>query len=418
MKRRVICILSTVLLTGIITGCTDATDMVKTKLYDYCIEKSGIKEDDSYNQYQELLEEGKLNEEGIYYVADTILNEGTEEETRPAQIFVTFSNNEYLDVSYYTDSEKQNMVVDSCYMNPNDSLYATYEVNSNAKSNLYGFDSFRIYSYDEASGMTILNWEEQSGDCVFQIPSDFKGSEISVVPVGKYKDREIKLNDYQIDNNGNEVKTTGQWFVNNESTNDDSILTNPVSTYTVSYEFDSNEYFLVSTNPVARYVDASQVIFNEENSKSTTTEYNVEIHPYITIGMTVNQDWTYSINDGNETEVKKGKNTTIEGLKYNDIITIKTKKEADLTFDQKDYLSDVSKAELDDGFIYTFSVKEKNASFCFDPTKYTYEHGTLIFKCRGQILTETTYIGEGSQIDYEADTVEEGYWLPDGNKRQ
>ena len=60
-------------------------------------------------------------------------------------------------------------------------------------------------------------------------------------------------------------------------------------------------------------------------------------------------------------------------------------------------------------------MKEKNASFYFDPSEYSYSHGKILFKCRGRELVSGQYLGEGSQIEYEADNVEEGYWLPDGD---
>ena len=51
----------------------------------------------------------------------------------------------------------------------------------------------------------------------------------------------------------------------------------------------------------------------------------------------------------------------------------------------------------------------------FDPTEYVYEHGTIVFKCFGEVVTSTQYLAAGSKITYEQGTVEDGYWLAHGD---
>jgi hypothetical protein len=398
-------------------GCSNVSDLAEKQLQDIYVEQSGIKKDESYAQYEELSTSGQLSEDGLYYEASTVLNTEEEEATRPAPVRVTFADNDYLDVTYYTDEGKQNPVSGVCYLNPNDSLYANVELSSNTKSNLYEFEGFQIYAYDEKTGMTKLDWSVSDNDCVFQIPMDYSGSEISVVPVGRYQERELHLNDYSINDEGTSYSLGGKWTVNNKPTTDDSIKISPVSSYIVSYEFDESQYFYVKSEPEARYAEGNSVVFDECDSKSNISEFNIELHPYIEVTITGDQTWTYKINDGTEiADNKKGQPITISGLKYTDKIIITTEKEEKNWIYDHDRLSDPDEGKTSNGYEYTFQVKE-NTSFYFDPSEYSYDNGTLIFKRNGQIITDGIYISEGSEIEYEADTVDEGYWLPDGEHK-
>ena len=393
-------------------GCA-GVDTINERLEDYYLEKSEIKDDENYKQYKSLEENNQLNSDGVYSEASALIsNDGIEEE-RPGQVRVTFSRNEFLDIKYYLDAGMQNEVVDYCYMNPNDCLYASVSLSNSVRSNLYSFEGYQIYEYID-SEMKALDWSSSEENCIFQIPMTFSGTEISVVPVGKYEKRELTLNDYEITNDGNSSSLAGDWIVNDEETKENNIKINPITSYLVSYRYDNSEYFYVKSSPEARYTDNKEgiVIFDEANSQSTNSEYSVELHKYITVDIQGNEEWTYSINY-NQSSEKASKKHSISGLKYNDRVIVESDKKIEWSYDE-DRLS-MKGDTVDKRYQYIFTVKENNASFYFDPHEYTYAHGSLRFKCRGQIITDGTYIGEGSQIDYEVETVDDGYWLPNGN---
>ncbi|SOC16467.1 PI-PLC domain-containing protein [Pseudobutyrivibrio ruminis] len=374
-----------------------------------------IEDDENYKQYKELDDAGQLSEDGMYKEASSLVNEDESEEVRPAQVLVTFAENDNLNISYYKDSGMQEQIEGSCYLNPNEAVYANVAVSNDAKSNLYKFSEFKIFEYDETGKATEVNWANTNNDenLVFQIPMDYTGKDISVVPVGMYEKRELLLNDYYIDEDGNSKSLAGAWTVDNEETDSNSIKISSVTSYLVSYQYDSSKYFFVKSEPEAQYQDNDDgvVIFEEGKAFSDVGKYNIELHPYITVQLKGNREWTYKVNKVSAGDEKKEQ--TISGLKYNDKITVESKKKID--WDYNDSLLSYDEDKVDDGYEYTFVVKEANASFMFDPNEYTYPHGSLRFKCRGQILTERTYIGEGSQIEYECETVDDGYWLPNGN---
>ena len=57
---------------------------------------------------------------------------------------------------------------------------------------------------------------------------------------------------------------------------------------------------------------------------------------------------------------------------------------------------------------------DSDGSFVFNSSDYKYEHGTIIFKYKGDTITDGQRIGLGSEITYEAVSTDNGYWLPDG----
>lgn len=405
MKKKIL-ILGTVFI-FLFSGCSS----IDEELSDYYLEKSEIKEDQDYITYLELEEEGMLDEDGAYTEAKLVLAEETDEE-RAAQVYVTFAENDNLKITYYLDSKKEEPVSGGCYLNPGDSLYASVETSIYAKTGLYNFEGFRIYEYTDGK-MAELGWDSNSEDCVLTIPDEYTGTELSVVPIGKYEERKLVLKDLYTNSNGEEVLLSGTWTVNDEQTTDDRIAVNSVEPYLVSYEYDTDQYFFVKASPTVRYQDQEDgiVIFDEYEADSKEETFSVELHPLISVKLKANQKWRYeNSNKSDEWEAER----TIEGLKYNDTIVAIT--EEKVSWDNEtEFLSEPTVEEIKDGYKYTFTVIDSTAQFCFDPSEYQYEHGTLEFKNGNETIVDKTYLAQGKQISYEATSVEDGYWLPDGD---
>lgn len=389
----------------------------------YCILDKTARDD--LKQYRNLEKEKKLNENNIYYEAvEYEENRETEQETTEEaeegierdsnKIRVTFAENNYLKIRYYKDKEYKEEVTEFCDLEPNSCIYAFVSEKNNPYTNLYDFLEYRIYECNE-TGMKLLDWTVEEENMVFQIPMDYTGKELSVVPIGGYKNRELTLQNFYMDIEGNRHSLAGKWIIDKEETTKDTIEISPVIPYILSYEYDSDSYFFVSSRPSCRYQDNEDgiVIFEEADAKSDITNYSIELSPYITTQIAADIAWNYKINDSKLVSEKK-KSRSIENLKYEDRIVVYTDRKTEFQYD-KDKLTEPAEAQISNGYSYTFLVKEKNASFYFDPSEYSYSHGKILFKCRGRELVSGQYLGEGRQIEYEADNVEEGYWLPDGD---
>ncbi len=394
----------------LLAGCSSMDE----KLGDYYVERSGIKEDEDYSVYVELEEDGKLDEEGVYTEANLILSEETTEE-RKAQVYVTFAENANVRITYYLDAKKEEPVSGGCYLNPGDSLYASIENYDYTKTSMYSFEAFRIYEFTDGK-MSELSWNSDLDDCVFTIPDDYTGTELSVIPIGKYEDRKLVLKDLYTDSKGKEVSLSGTWTVNDEQTTDDEISINSVEPYLVSYEYDTNQYFFVKASPTVRYQGDGVVIFDEYEANSKEGTFSVEIHPYISVTLKADQEWRYESKNNEAKKIKAGASETIEGKKYDDKIVVTTSKMANWEYDSK-YISESENnpEQYNGGYKYTFTVVDSNAQFCLDPEEYKYEHGTIVFKCGNETIEEKTYLSQGKTISYEASSVEDGYWLPAGD---
>ena len=68
----------------------------------------------------------------------------------------------------------------------------------------------------------------------------------------------------------------------------------------------------------------------------------------------------------------------------------------------------------DELYEYVLVVPEKDGQFLFDPSEYTYEHGSLRFKCFGEEVTSVQYLAKETKIYYEVDKVDLGYTLAPG----
>lgn len=392
-----------------LSGCS-----VVDKKAQEMIKEQGIEGDEDYKEYTRLKSGGELDENGYYKISDSLSIEETEEtvEQRTGQIRVTFAENDNLLIHYYRDAEQKEEILTSCYLNPNDYIYASVP-ESMANTNLYHFLEYRIFEYGE-SGRKQLDWTAAEENVVLQIPADYSGEEISVVPVGGYEKRKLMLSDYYMDTEGNSHELSERWRIDKEETAGDSITISPVDSYILSYEYDNKNYFFVDSHPDCRYQDNEDgvVIFEEADAQSEITNYSVELHPYISAEIISDQEWRYQVNGGEQMKSKKG-SQKITNLKYEDQIVVYTDKVAVFDYD-KNQLTEPAEIQVAEGYCYTFQVK-KHTSFYFDPSEYTYSYGSIVFKNRGREITEGVYLGEGSQITYEAKSVEEGYWLPDGD---
>lgn len=409
-KRHVLTVMAVSLIS--LTGCSGMNSYLEEKM----LEKSGIIQDETYMDYKMQMEAGNADEEG-YYVE-------SEQQVENASIHVTFSKNNNLDIEYYTDAAYSNSVDGtSCYMNPGNTIYAKIAVSKDVYSSMYEFASFNICEYDMEGNRTVLSgWSHdisKSDDewtVAVQIPTEFKGTELSLEPIGQYKLRKITLNDYYTDETDDVYPLDGTWMIDEEKCTNDTVDISAISSYIISYEYDNEEYFYASSKPECYYSNNEEgvVIFKQREATDETEDYSVELRKYITVALISGIDREVSINGENKQTLKANTELDISKLKYGDKVVIETDKQwPELETNRELILTKT--ISLSSGiYQYILIVPERDGQFMFDPSEYVYEHGSVIFKCFGSTVSDKQCLAKGSRIYYEAESADDGYWLPAG----
>lgn len=373
---------------------------------------SGVMEDESYVAYERYKEKGLLNSDGYYEETVSVPSEGKNDN----EVHITFADNGNLNIQYYADPELKSIIdVSDCNVRRGDSVYATVDVSDEVFSSMYGFSNFGIYEFDEngikhESSLTM----EKSGDIyVLHIPKELRNSDISVEPYGNYQKRIIKLNDYYLDGDNKEHSLTGTWVINDKEYSGDSVEISPITPYIISYKYDSDEYFYLSSKPECYYNNNFDgvVIFKQREAEDETVDYSVELHKYIEVTLVSDLDRKVTVNGEDRGSLSANSELIIGKLKYGDTVTIETDKEWSGLENNRELILTRTES-YSKGYKYTFIVPEKDGEFTFDPSDYTYDHGKIKFKCFGQVVNSAQVLAKGSKIYYEQEAAVTGYWLP------
>jgi len=401
----------------LLTGCSSMENYLGEKM----LESSSIETREDYLHYIDYSESGKLNNDGRYMATASDTLDASENDVVHGPIHVTFAENNSLNVSIlYHDAN--GCIVESGYFNPGDAIYATIATDSEVSGKSFEFSGFNIYEYT-SEGKRVLRNDSLAGDfsangLVLQIPADFSGTELAVEPVGLYHPMVLALNDYYFDN-GKEMPLSGAWTINGQIFDGNTAEVNQTTNHIISYEYDKNEYFYITSEPSAQYVnnDYGLVVFDQSVTPEVS-EFSVGLHKYIDVSVISDTERTLKVNGGGEQRVKANERVLTPKMKYGDKITIETNKKWDNLENNSD-LVQTSYEELDNGkykFRYVLVLPEPNSNFEFDPSKYeTRAHGTLIFRYLGEEVTDKIYPAVGRKIYYEEKRAEAGFWLPEGD---
>lgn len=140
---------------------------------------TGVKQDPDYQTWEKLSEKGKLDQDGKY-TADAV--------------HVTFATSSFFDMKYYKDPEMEDeLPSDNCYLLPGDMIYCSARVRNDV-ANYYVFDHLDVIEYQENNlrGQR-LDWKYPGDPAVLMIPFDYKGTEVSIEPIGHYKLITVRL---------------------------------------------------------------------------------------------------------------------------------------------------------------------------------------------------------------------------------
>lgn len=372
----------------VLTGCTttDRQVLFERWIMDHAVSASNIIEDEDYVRYLEWQEDGKLDEAGYYndygeYAEDfsaegVLFGEIEQSSTEQKQVHVTFANNTYLSIDYFYDENRENPI-DSpdCFLDCGESIYASQPQCSNPYTNAYVFTGYRIYEYDAVGnrGKEPI-YETGIVDKVFTVPDDFRGTELSVEPVGKYQKREVSFKAYIVDKDGHKtVFSFGTWEVDGKEYKEDMAQLDPSAAYTVKYCFEASEYYVYDSNPEPYSINNGEVIFPKATPMDTNDSYEVQLHPYLSAVLEENIKYIESIEVNgtiykddlqakNQAEVKK--------LKIGDKVSIVTT-EGYRLFCSQFPLDEPEKLD-DNKFRYHFSVPDINEEIGIRVSKSTF----------------------------------------------
>ena len=355
-----------------LTGCSNTGEQW---LRDHVISTSNITDDEDYMQYLTWQEEGKLDQEGYYndygdykeyvedFKADKISSETIENfPIEQKQVRISFASNAYLLIDYFYDENRENPIETSyCYLDCGESIYASQPQCDNPYTSAYVFAGYRIYEYDaEGNRGKAPIYETGATDKVFTVPDDFRGTELSVEPIGVYQKREVSFRAYIAYGDGTQTAfPSGTWEVNGKEYREDIAQLDSSAVYTVKYRYDSDEYYFVKSNPVHFFESNGEVEFPRATPMDTNNSYEVQLHPYLAALLEENIGYIDSIEvNGEHYQVEGKTQERVKKLKVGDTVSIVTKEGYRLYCSQ--FPLDEPEKLDEDRYRYHFSVPDIN----------------------------------------------------------
>lgn len=427
MKKVIVLLLTFTVL--MLSGCSTLDE----KLEQAILEKSGLLENEDYIQYRQYQESGKLNEDGQYVSTDLSEQSSDSQEKPDGKIHVTFGENRYLKIGYYSDESMMNLInTDRCYMNPGDTIYAKVIECANPNSNLYRLAEYRIVEYDAEGNIKKEYQREIENDVLeYQIPNNFTGTEMSIIPVGEYPDRNLSMRVYYVDDNGQEktLGNAGAWSINNNNIESNDAQISPIESYVLKFTYDKDNYFYVGCEPECFTKDpaaAGFVEFWEAEPTDDDMSYQVELHKFLNLSLKFSDEAQIRINQGTEETVKKNKVWSSGKLKYGDSITIETSGDCTITEGDYQHIS-ASKDPITDGYRYTLKVVKEAESNTAEVLKLTIDvnrvfnvtlgtncdFGTCTYKLDGKAVSGDTQVQEGQELTLIYKITDDNYVYAD-----
>ena len=280
MRKRVFLVLGICMMA--LVGCgleeNPISECFNTRVEKSIINSMDAEDDEDYAQYEEIVQENEIDEEGYFKSAEvnySILQDSD-------AVHVTFARNSYITVQYFSKEDMaEELNPNGAYLHGNDCIYAVISEVNNPNTGAYEFSGFEVWEFDENNQKKReLEAASFENGLVYRIPEDFDGKEIAIVPLGEYIVRNILLNDYERDNNGAERALAGTWSVNGDTTTGNSASVNPVANYTVTYRYDPEMYVFVSSEPECLYNNETDgiVSFEEISAEQNVDSFSVELH--------------------------------------------------------------------------------------------------------------------------------------------
>lgn len=406
MKKHVF--LSIILSMIMLTGCGSLDEYISEKI----TEKSGVLQDENYIKYEEYKNSGMIDEDGLYINDETI-------EEKAGNVHISFASNNNLKTNFYLDSLGTDSIeAFNFYTNSGSSIYAKTKLSDDIRSSVYEFAGYNIYSYSPDNKRKLVNYVEANVDEITEImiPSDDEITEYSIEPVGKYGTVKLSFADYLLGDDDSRTELSSEWFIDDKSCNEDKTAEiSPISSCIISCKYDSDEYFFISSEPESYYNNNEDglVIFPQREATDTDTTYSIDLHKYIEVSIPIDHSRKIAVNGEPMQQYQSDSSLDLKKLVYGDYVKIETDSEW-MELEQNRELILSSTENKSGSYIYTLMLPEKGGEFLFDPSEYSYEHGSFEFKCFGSVVNAPQMLKKGSKIYYDLKSVDEGYWLSKG----
>ena len=371
------------------SGCNSIAAVTEQKI----LKDSGINDSSSYQIYEAAV------------LADSSRPEGS--------VLVSLAANSDFSIRYKYKGEE--VITGYCYAMPGDSIEYTIESTNNSNPK---FDFKHILLCCSNKVMKEPDYIECEDTGVITIPEDKKYQNISLLPIGEYGTKELILEDFYNDKFGEKNTLDGTWIINGDEIKDDRKQVDSTRSYSVEYEYDNNKYYFINAfpSPIAYSDYNGHVVFEIARPNESNVTYSVLLGSYYDVSIEVKNaksiDGSITRSDKKTPQDLK-KEMSLPKLRDGNTITIRTNEPYEIFIDkvlQKPVYTGVS------NFSYTYSyVVGNNNSFTFDPSKYSFPHGTVNFYINDTLINEPINLTNEALIKYESATVENGYYLPSGS---
>ena len=385
---------------------------------------SEVMTDTDYQLYDELKNNGNLDEQNKYII--------TYED--PDKIRVTFANNQLMTVEYYLDKEMTQKIEGTVYLEPGDTIFMKYIESLGQNKNLHKFSRYEIFEIsDEFGKERIVKIED--AEAAFTIPENFKAKEIQIVPYGEYKKGQTQLYAFcSTYENIKEAVTSGTWLKNDTEIKGSVLELGPSENYTLTYKYNTNEFFFISSSPECFNHNDGEVKFKQANSSDSDkpSEYKVELKRYLALDFTFDKKAQVILNNEIiDEKVKDFKFDTSHKIKYGDVIKIKTKGNVKIVNGDYKYVNitrEESKSE--DLYIYTITInasninkamkdKECDGATILEDVKITLpeknKYGAVKYTVDSKEVKSSYIFKEGDELKIEYTITADGYIFSEQN---
>ncbi|MDO5156471.1 MAG: hypothetical protein Q4D51_10955 [Eubacteriales bacterium] len=398
-----------------LSGCSQYDGLIQKQME----KRAGIDKSSEYALYNKLSQNQEIDDEG-YYRGEQLADLEEQHNKLPSgQVQVSLATNSFLKMKFYTDPNMQQEINASyCYMNPGDSLYASQVDVNNERMASYVFLEYQIYEVTEENEYSLLGSTNGSINLVYTIPDNFKGSKISIVPVGEYQTKKLNFNTYYADLEGKHEVVSSVWKVNDEIHDKDAEV-DARESYTVKCEYDAEEYYFVNSIPSCFSHSQGCVEFPKSDSQKNDSSYEVELHKYMHVKVDTDDKLEKAILLVNVDNEKQTVSEKISNLKLGQIVYLEVNPEFRVYSDDVK----ISKPEKkDDKLAYKFEVTDAKSNQVSIEVNKKYEvtlsdkeaHGECKFLLDGKPVSGTVLIRDGQKLEMQYTLTDDNYRIKKG----